>query len=560
MKHAIFTTRLRAEEIIKEAVAIWKQSFQSDKLEGIADDPVFSMFITALAYQANEMDVEIEGLREDILKEFAQMLVPFDKLHAIPASVVVQGVLEEHVPEQQLNQRTTFVLRDAPYSFMPLLQTRLINCHVSSVIRQDNRRWKVNVEFVEPTDNLNGMTFMVSNPQFQDLKIYQNGHVVPLVKPWDYADLPLNDCFSIKNTLYNKSSVYEGTSTWFDLFAKQDVRLFCINKYQGSRYLSSPTTKMEFIFEFFGINEDFYLDKESLKLNCVVLTNVQKSSLTLSADVPLAKIPLNGAQQFLHIVRPADIQIMKDAPITVRRTATDRFNAKHLIDLITTFMYRYHSDYYAFQQFPALRDGNFLDRFDVFMKRLSESIDVYSKEVTENIYVSLNNRSALLEHQSLNLEYLTTDGATVNSVLTKQSEFNVVSLYSVKSLKVVSDPVQGFEPVQGLDAESSLARYYMVTNDRIVTPADIKVLCYNVLLTRFGITEDLVEFVRVKNRRSTDRSQCGFVTLVYICLKNDIYIKKRLENMITSVELVLQKMIEVRSTNVFPVQVSIELG
>ena len=558
MKNTVFTTRLRAEEIIKEAISVWKQSFQSEKLEGIADDPVFSLFITALAYQANEMDVEIEGLREEILQEFAQMIVPFENLHALPATVVAEGQLDDHISEQVLNQNTSFILRNTSYSFLPLLKTRLINCKVSSVVREDKRRWKVMLEFKEPTNNLQGMTFMVCNPHFQDLKLYQNGHVVPLVKPWEYVDLPLSECFSIDNMLYNKASVYEGTSTWFDLFAKQNVRLFCIDNYRSSTYLQGPTTKMEFIFEFFGINDKFFLDKDQLKLNSVVLTNVRKSAVTLSPSAPLAQISLEGSQQFLHMIKPAEIQIMKDEPITVRKTATDRFNSKRLLDLITTFMYRYRSDYYAFQQFPALRDGKFLERFDVFMKKLSESLDEYADEKTAHIYVSLNNRFSSLERESLDVEYLTTDGAAVNSSLSSQSEFNA-DAYGIQSLKVVAEPMPGFDEPKGLDAENSVASYYMITSDRIVTPADIKVLCYNVLQTRYSIGKDMVDAVKVKNLRNTDRSQCGFVTMVYITLKNDLYIQKRLEDLISSVELTLQKMIEVRSTNVFPVQVSVEL-
>ena len=74
MKQTIFTTRQRAEEILKEAVSIWEHSNSSEHLEGLERDPVLSLFMTALAYQSNEIDNEIEQLRADILDEFARML------------------------------------------------------------------------------------------------------------------------------------------------------------------------------------------------------------------------------------------------------------------------------------------------------------------------------------------------------------------------------------------------------------------------------------------------------------------------------------------------------
>ena len=59
MNQTIFTTRQRAEELIKEAISIWQYNGGGELLEGIEQDPVFSLFMTALAYQANEIDNEI---------------------------------------------------------------------------------------------------------------------------------------------------------------------------------------------------------------------------------------------------------------------------------------------------------------------------------------------------------------------------------------------------------------------------------------------------------------------------------------------------------------------
>ena len=49
MKQTIFTTRQRAEEIIKEAVTIWEHSNNGEHLEGLDRDPVLALFMTALA-------------------------------------------------------------------------------------------------------------------------------------------------------------------------------------------------------------------------------------------------------------------------------------------------------------------------------------------------------------------------------------------------------------------------------------------------------------------------------------------------------------------------------
>ena len=560
MKHTIFTTRLRAEEILKEALIAWKQSNQSEHLEGIEQDPVFSLFMTALAYQANEMDSEITRLKSDILEEFARMLVPYESLRALPATAVVTTKLDDTIVQQDINHKNSFLLQDTPFNFIPLLQTKLINGNVSSVIRLDARRWQVNLQFIEPINSLQGMTFMITNHMFQDLKVFLNGHALPLIKPWDYADLPLAECFSIDNMIYAKSSIYQASSTWFDLFAKQNVRLFCIDSYRATNYTPSPTSNFELTFEFFGIDNNFFLNKEQLLLNCMVLVNANINSVTISPSSPLARITRNTNQQFLHLIKPSDKQILDEEPIMVRKIATERFNSDRLIKLVSNLIYKFKTDYYAFINIKELNDGRFLDQFQTFIKRLSNSLNDNSQENVGGIYVSLKNKFApQLEGKSLQIDYLLTDGASVNEVLNNKSIFNAPTDSFIKSVELVADPLPGFNGIQGPDAEHMLASYYMITNDRVVTPADIKILCFNELLTRFSITTDMIVGIKVKNMRSTEYSQCGFKTIVYIGLKNDPYIKRSLEKEIPLLELTIQKMIEVRSTNVFPVQVSINI-
>ena len=78
MKQTLFATRQRAEELLREVVSIWRQSNQSEQLEGMENDPVFSLLINALAYKANEIENEIERLQEEVLESFTQMLVPYE--------------------------------------------------------------------------------------------------------------------------------------------------------------------------------------------------------------------------------------------------------------------------------------------------------------------------------------------------------------------------------------------------------------------------------------------------------------------------------------------------
>ena len=294
MRQNIFNTRQRAEEIIKEAVAIWQHSFNSEQLEGIEQDPVFSLFLTALAYQANEIDNEVEQLQEEILDELTRLLIPYEKTHPLPATALVEVQLDDRIPELLLDHRSDFALSNTGFTFIPLLKTRVINSNILSVVRLDNRRWKVCLQFKETTKHLSGMTFLVGNPHFHDLKLFANGVMLPLIKPWDYTDLPLNECFSLNNMLYSKSLTYQACNTWFDLFAQQNARLFYIDTYKGN---DVPFDKLDLIFEFIGIDDQFTFDKEQLLLNATILANV-----TQRVAYAIRGIQSGQVQQYVYVI------------------------------------------------------------------------------------------------------------------------------------------------------------------------------------------------------------------------------------------------------------------
>ena len=559
MRQNIFNTRQRAEEIIKEAVAIWQRGFNSEQLEGIEQDPVFSLFMTALAYQANEIDNEIEQLQEEILDELTRLLIPYEKTHPLPATALVEARLDDRIPELTLDQRCGFILPDTDYTFIPILKTRAINAEIQSVVRIDNRRWKVGLKLKGAVKQLSGMTFLVGNPHFHDLKLYANGAMLPLVKPWDYSDLPLNECFSIDNMVYNKSLTYQASNTWFDLFAQQNARLFYIDSHKGS---DRPFDRLELTFEFIGIDDQFTFDKEQLSLNATILANVAQRSVTLSAAAPIARLSSEGnKQQFLHLIAPDDNQLYPEVPVEIRRVATDRFNAERLARLASTLVSRFASDYYAFQKIEALREGRVMEQFYNLLKKISEGLSRSSSEWASSLYLLLrNDRGFHPKEMSLRVNYLTTDGSAVNAGLNAKSTFAPLANNYIQSVRLLASPMPGYDEIRNKNAQDNLARYYMITNDRIVTPADIKILCYNELERRFGITSEMVASIKVRQVQKAERHHYGFETQVYISLTDNAYIKRDFVDKIPTTELILQKMIEVRSTNVFPVNVNIEVA
>lgn len=171
-----------------------------------------------------------------------------------------------------------------------------------------------------------------------------------------------------------------------------------------------------------------------------------------------------------------------------------------------------------------------------------------------------NNSGFHPKDKSLHIDYLITNGSAVNSFLNNKSQFHILANGYFTNTRLIAEPMPGFDETQNIDAENTLTRYYLTTNDRIVTPADIKILCYNELLTRFGITNEMITSIKVRNNRRTEGNHYGLETQVYISLKDDPYIKRNFQQKIPMTEFLLQKMIEVRSTNILPVLVNIGIN
>ena len=566
MKQTIFETRQRADELMREAINIWRQSDMNDFLEGLETDPVLSLMLTALAYQMNEAVGDMEMLKTEVLEEYAYLLTPYEVGHAVPATAVIETALQDTIPEMELTPQSEFTLTGTPYTFIPVLRSRVMNAKVRSIVRMDGRRWKVSLLFKSPVSEISGLTFAVRNVNFQDVKVTIKGQLVPLVKPWDFADLPLSQCFGLDSILYNRSQTYQAQASCLDLFARQNIRLFYVKPHAAGKLLPAETETVDLVFEFTGISDRFQFDKESFSLNTVLLANAKMHSVTLSAASPLARVAGydnrddQSSQQFLHAIRPSEEQIYGNSLVEVRRVAADRFNQGQLVRLLHVLIAKYHSDYYAFQDMKGISGDKTMQALQEILSRLLDAAQKDKLRQLPGVYILLRDASAIRTgNGSVDVSYMTTAGANVNAALNSSSTFTVPTGFNSTDTRQIATPVPGSDEVSEEGALASLSRYYVATCDRIVTPADIKVFCYNELLTRYGIVRDMVSDISVSHRQQIDNRECGYEIVVEILLADNSFVKRSFAEKIPQVEILLQKMIEVRSTNIYPIHVSIQI-
>ena len=566
MKQTIFETRQRAEELLLEAINIWRQSDDNDKLEGLENDPVLRLMITAIAYQTNESISDLEMMKTEVLEEFAQLLTPYEVGHAVPATAVIETLPQDSLTEIDVDDQSSFLLSGTNFAFMPLLKTRILNAKVNSVVRIDGRRWKVGLSFNSPVRDLSGFAFAVNSPNYQDLTVSIKGMQLPLIKPWNYSELPLSDSFGLDTIIYNRSQTYEASTTSLDLFARQNIRIFVIQPFTPLPAFASGVESVDLIFEFSGITENFVFNAKNLSLNPVILVNAQKHQTTLSGQTPIARVAgfdkneSSANQQFLHAVRPSEEQIYGNSLVEVRRVAADRFNQGRLVKLLNSVIARFYSDYYAFQNIQGISGDKTIQSLQEILTRLIEAAKKDQFRQIPGVYLLLRNSNLIQSGKgSVDVSYLTTAGAAVNASLNADSTFTVPAGLAAGETHQIAVPVLGRDEITEESAMASLSRYYIATCDRIVTPADIKLFCYNELLTRYGIVREMVKQLSVNRRIQKDRHSCGYEIVVDIVLADNPFVKRSFAEKVPQVEMLMQKMIEVRSTNIYPVTVTIRV-
>ena len=366
--------------------------------------------------------------------------------------------------------------------------------------------------------------------------------------------------------IYNRSQTYEASTASLDLFARQNIRIFVIQPFTPLPAFASGVESVDLIFEFSGITENFVFNAKNLSLNPVILVNAQKHQTTLSGQTPIARVAgfdkneSSANQQFLHAIRPSEEQIYGNSLVEVRRVAADRFNQGRLVKLLNSVIARFYSDYYAFQNIQGISGDKTIQSLQEILTRLMEAAQKDQFRQIPGVYLLLRNSNLIQSGKgSVDVSYLTTAGAAVNASLNTDSTFTVPVGLAAGETHQIAVPVLGRDEITEESAMASLSRYYIATCDRIVTPADIKLFCYNELLTRYGIVREMVKQLSVNRRIQKDRHSCGYEIVVDIVLADNPFVKRSFAEKVSQVEILMQKMIEVRSTNIYPVTVTIRM-
>jgi len=545
----------RSASLMRQAVLIWQTSNHAEDLEGLDSDPAFQLLMTALAYQFNEIDDDIEVARQQVINEFADVLLPYSVDRVMPTSVVVESAPSDGVAEMQIDHTSIFSERSNGLPFIPILRTRVLNASVGRVVRLDGRRWRVTMEFPEGLTTLDGLTFAIKDLMFRDLTVSVSNRTLSLIKPWNAQELPFTEPFDFTAKLYNEAPVFNAATMSMEILARQDVCLFYID---DSARFPEETSKVDFVFEFTGIGDDFVLDKTKIHLNVNVLVNARINTVTLTEKSPIARIPSDEKQHFMQLLPPLKDQIFSHYTVGLRRVMSDRFNLSGLVRLTDCLLTKYKSDFYAFQLMSWQDGDNLLQSLSALLQKLRQMAASKTSSVVGGIYVFLKDEDekSLKVTNSYDVRYLTTDGQLSENAITRDSLFSAPAGIDISKVRQISEPLEGKDT--GFD-RAQMASYFIATSDRVITPADIRMFCVSHLCELLRVGRDMIKSVSVSQNHSAS-SPTGFEIGVDIHLVSSAAMRKAAEDRIPRLECLLESILAARSVNIYPIKVTIQIG
>lgn len=563
MDQKTIDTRQRAAELLEDAVRIWRQSNRNDYLEGLENDPVFALLMTAVAYQANETDDEIERMKNDVLEEYVSALLPYEDSHPVPATACISVQPSHGVPEVLLDSSSVFTLSGTEFSFIPVLRSRVLPVHVSAMTRLDGRRWRVKLAFDYPVSDISSFCFAVRNHSYRDLKLFIGNEELPLIRPWEFSQMPYSSIFSLDHSIYNGAELYDPSSSVMDMFATQNIRLYCIPESCGRRFIKDETNELDLVFEFIGTTPDFNFEHAQISLNPVILANVSVNTVSLDSQMPFIRVGdvdgrITPNSKLMYVLKPSSSQTNAGEKVRVRRVSAERFTSASLIKLLSSLLNKVQSDYFAFRDLPAKGAVEALENIREQLDRLKAMTADTVKANTRGTYIMLKNPFSGV---GLRIEYLTTSGAAVNTSLNARSIFVTPAGLSQSGFELIGAPEPGMDQTDATVDPETRIRYSIQTGNRLVTPSDVKIFCKKELLSRYGISGDLLRSVWVGNRLQEKfeigGNASGYAITVNIEIADTGFVRRSFVDRIPQAEMILEKMIEVRSTAVYPVKVSI---
>ena len=531
------------KEIIRQALEMWEEK---SELREIEKDPIIKLFFSALAYQSHSVLQEMSTFKEETINEFRNKLIPYYLFKPFPAYSVIQTKIKENTKEKTplptfwVDDKNLFEFGKKKIPFAPLFNTKIIQATIADrKVNKQTNSIDITLSSKDIIEDFSGVSFYFEGIGIhEDVEIFMDNKFLPVIKPYEYENLPFTDMFQSHFLLSEDNQLQLGRyDYWQELYIKNQIQFFYIGEYNPEKIINRNLSPV-FTFRFKNLLKKEYLNDCTLNINCFPVVNVMPNVVYLTDDEPVKKLSTENST-FLNLLIDKNVPPNIDDYI-IRHYSLERYSHKELIFQLNDLFNRFISDYYAFKDIEELKKG---DKLESIYKTFREILPIIKKDkddVHPNVYAILKLGDKLTRpNDSVKVGFLTTNCELANGI-SKGEKPSATSEFLDKDKTFLLHETTGGRNEERNEATlNHLARYNLLTKDKLVTASDIKAFCYKEL-------QNKIRNVSIKNN--------GECIHVKIALKDD-FMPEQAER--TYYECLIREKIHARSLLCIPVQVSI---
>ena len=530
------------KEVRKNAIERWSRDGNT-AFKDMENDPVINLLLSALSFQAFHILRNIEQYEENTIRDLRDRIIPYHLIKAVPAFSIVETQMVKAGEEAVADESCLFEFKKS--KFCPLLKTKIINAEIKNLNQQGNSVL-FDLQSVSPLEDLCGLSFYIDTDDAIEIEsIKCNGQELPVIKPSQYNELPFVKWFNNAHLFQNQNYYLFGTyDYWEELFLTNTTQLFYIGEYDTKKIsLGGETT--------IGMEITLNLSAEignKLKINCIPVVNVEKKEAVLNDRNPVQKL-LSDTGEFLNLLcdknNVENVEEYMDS-FLVRQYGVERYNPNQLLEQMQEIVFRYASDYYAFQSISELKSGDKLKKMEEIVEEIADIIGKFdSDNIKNNHYAVLKKNKA--ENKDVYLEYLITSGTSANGIRKDEKALKTPNYLDRNKTIFLLESKGGKNSVKNETQKENIAKYYFQTKDRLITPVDIRTFIKTFYYGENNKLDDEIETIFIK-RESTHME-------ITIRLKNDSPLKNT--EKAQSLAEILQTKITLRSTGILPFRVAV---
>ena len=538
------TLDFHRKEIMRQAIEMWEEKYE---LEDIEKDPIVKLLLSALAYQSHSVLQEMDTFKEDTINEFRNKLIPYYLIKPFPAYSIIQTNIKANLKDKiaplttfLVDEKSIFEFGKKKYPFAPLFITKIIQATVSNQeVNEQANAIELTLACNEVIEDFTGLSFYLEGIGVnEDVEILIDNKQLPVIKPYEYENLPFTDYFQSHLLLSEDNQLQLGRyDYWQELYLKHQIQFFYIDSYNPDKIINRNLSPV-FTIRFKNLLKQEYLHDCSVKINCFPVVNVQQNTEYLTDDEPIKKLSSDNCT-FLNLLIDKNLDAHIDDYI-IRHYGIERYSHKELLFQLNDLFNRFISDYYAFKDVKELKKGEKLENIYKTFREILPIIKQDRDDVHPCVYAILKLGDKLTRPtESVKVNFLTTNCELANGISKGEKPATISEFLDKEKTVLLQDTAGGRNEERNEANINHLARYNLLTKDKLVTASDLKAFCYREL-------KDKIRTVSIQNT--------GEQITIQITLKDDFFPEQQEK---AFYESLIQQQINARSLLCLPVQVTI---